>query len=560
MAHWIPKCAEIISNGLQTDHEAMRVQTKVKGFVPRPDQIKFLPSEKEKLARYFSAATKLMEKQLRELTKKSLEDIVEFFKNYSKTKLLSDPDLYDALDYTEPAALELKLAKIMDSDSENPTIMPSFDTTKAVITQCFDYVVEASRELPNIQTVLFGDSGKQVEVTTLRAVSAQEDWVSSLINEAIAVLTYNFPNVCKFMEKYNRYANLISGKVDEEISNFIREASTLEMDDIAKKIKSLRAVQSSILALDNESRLGLFYVDSTQLNQYLVGKTQEVENRIKTDQLEKNRELNRQINKEYEEIGQRLDQEINTTADLVETMEYFNQVQEVIKAKLGARVELSFKRLDLLIEYAELSEEDYRLNASVFNQPEHLRSVIDFNITKLANKREATENEVRQRAKDIEKELAKLGEAIVAYEQIESGNQSEIRKHVEELKSLRAQLDHQSNLIEKLNVEEEIFGMEESVYGELNENIQAIQPYLTLWETADNFMTSCDSWLNSSFQKLDPEVMNEEIDTMWRTLHKSTKTFADLGPPRRVAEQIKTRIDKFNKDMPLITALGSKGM
>ena len=37
-------------------------------------------------------------------------------------------------------------------------------------------------------------------------------------------------------------------------------------------------------------------------------------------------------------------------------------------------------------------------------------------------------------------------------------------------------------------------------------------------------------------------------------------TFNDTGPPRRVAEMIKTRIDKFNKDMPIITALGCKGM
>lgn len=560
VAHWIPKCAEIISNGLQADHEALRGQTKLKGFVPRPDQIKFLPSEKEKLARYFSTASKLMEKQLRELTKRSLQHIVAFFKNYAKTKLLSNPDLYDALDYTEPPALDLKLAKIMESDSENPAIIPSFETTKAVITQCFDYVVEASRELPNIQTVLFGDSGKQLEVTTLRAVSAQEDWVSSLINEANAVLTYNFPNVCVFLEKYIPYATLISGQIDEEISNFIHEASTLEMEDIATKIQSIREIRSSILALDNEYRLGLFFIDSSQLNQYLVAKTQEIENRIKSDQLENNRDLNRQINKDYEEIGQRLDQEINTTAELVETLEYFKKVQEVVKAELSARVELSSQRLDLLIEFAELSEEDYRLNSSVFNQPEHLRSVIDFNVTKLANKRTATENDVRQRAKHIRKELATLSEAITAYNQIESGNQSEIRKHVEELKSLREQLEHQSGLIEKLNVEEDLLGMEESVYSELNQNMQAIQPFITLWETSDTFMTSSDSWLNSNFKDLDPEVMTEEIDTMWRTMHKSTKTFADVGPPRRVAEQIKTRIDKFNKDMPLITALGSRGM
>ena len=43
------------------------------------------------------------------------------------------------------------------------------------------------------------------------------------------------------------------------------------------------------------------------------------------DQLERNRELNRQINKDYEEIGQRLDIEIETTANLVDTIAYFKK-------------------------------------------------------------------------------------------------------------------------------------------------------------------------------------------------------------------------------------------
>ena len=83
------------------------------------------------------------------------------------------------------------------------------------------------------------------------------------------------------------------------------------------------------------------------------------------------------------------------------------------------------------------SEEDYRLNSSVFNQPEHLRSVIDFNETKLANKvsvfcnresllvhfehkfenvfkRVATENNVRQRSKDIYKSLNAINQEIQA--------------------------------------------------------------------------------------------------------------------------------------------------
>ena len=54
--------------------------------------------------------------------------------------------------------------------------------------------------------------------------------------------------------------------------------------------------------------------------------------------------------------------------------------------------------------------------------------------------------------------------------------------------------------------------------------------------------------------------MAEEVDTMWRTLHKAVKTFGDYPQPRKVAESMKMKIDKFNKDMPLVQALGGASM
>ena len=57
-------------------------------------------------------------------------------------------------------------------------------------------------------------------------------------------------------------------------------------------------------------------MDCAQLNADLVAQTNELEYRVKTDQLDRNRDLNRQINKDYEEIGHRLDIDIETTSDL----------------------------------------------------------------------------------------------------------------------------------------------------------------------------------------------------------------------------------------------------
>ena len=60
--------------------------------------------------------------------------------------------------------------------------------------------------------------------------------------------------------------------------------------------------------------------------------------------------------------------------------------------------------------------------------------------------------------------------------------------------------------------------------------------------------------------KIDPEKLTEELQSMWRLLHKLIKTFGETPPPRRMAETVKTKIDKFKKDLPVIQALGANGM
>ena len=51
-----------------------------------------------------------------------------------------------------------------------------------------------------------------------------------------------------------------------------------------------------------------------------------------------------------------------------------------------------------------------------------------------------------------------------------------------------------------LNVEEDLLGMEETVYPEVAENSQALIPYATLWETASNFLTKSEEWQQSLFK------------------------------------------------------------
>ena len=179
----------------------------------------------------------------------------------------------------------------------------------------------------------------------------------------VNILQSAYPNLVVFMDGYKQYGDLLSGAALDANAEFIANSVTMPMTDISKRTDQIKGRRQNIQELEEEKKLGLFAVDSTSVNAQLIKQTQLLEKQILTDQLERNRELNRGINKDYEEIGSRLEIGIDSTNDLIETIEYFKRLIAEVQDKLSSRVLESQKRLDFLIKYAELAEEDYQLNA-----------------------------------------------------------------------------------------------------------------------------------------------------------------------------------------------------
>lgn len=239
------------------------------------------------------------------------------------------------------------------------------------------------------------------------------------------IFDQHLPNMQTYILKFEPFTSLLNGEEAEAVSQFIHNTKDMEIFEISRKIDSIRKVRLDIEQLDLNADLGLFHIDCSQLNKFLAQSTQDhglflvnltlkpnlalnltlnlnlnltinqtlnltlilnfnlkavgnskpnpaqdLENQIVLDQLEKNRDLNRQVNRDYEEIGRRLSKEPNNTEELVDTISYMKNVIKIEKDALSKRVQLSGIRLEFLVLYADLQEEDFLLNSNVFGQPE----------------------------------------------------------------------------------------------------------------------------------------------------------------------------------------------
>uniref|UniRef100_A0A667IJZ4 Dynein axonemal heavy chain 3 n=1 Tax=Lynx canadensis TaxID=61383 RepID=A0A667IJZ4_LYNCA len=74
-----------------------------------------------------------------------------------------------------------------------------------------------------------------------------------------------------------------------------------------------------------------------------------------------------------------------------------------------------------------------------------------------------------------------------------------------------------------------------------------------LWST---FYCFC----NGPLFLLNAEEISEEVGNMWRTIYKLTKTLADVPAPRRLAENVKMKIEKFKQHIPILSISCNPGM
>uniref|UniRef100_A0A8C8EDP7 Dynein axonemal heavy chain 3 n=1 Tax=Otus sunia TaxID=257818 RepID=A0A8C8EDP7_9STRI len=104
---------------------------------------------------------------------------------------------------------------------------------------------------------------------------------------------------------------------------------------------------------------------------------------------------------------------------------------------------------------------------------------------------------------------------------------------------------------------EELLEREKSQFPLLQTIIANKQPFEQLWITAYNFHTKSEEWMNG---ELNADEITEEIGNMWKTMYKLSKSFPDLAGPRRLAETMKYKLDKFKQHLPVLSVACNRGM
>lgn len=157
-----------------------------------------------------------------------------------------------------------------------------------------------------------------------------------------------------------------------------------------------------------------------------------------------------------------------------------------------------------MINYSELDKKDYDLNTILFSWPNKMIPIFAEGEALIVKSRVSNQDELKARKDKLTVELEGYTRQIDEYKTF--GDYAELAKYLKTAQKLQSRLEYINEKILGFNREEEMFGWEASQFPSLGETIEALAPYLTLYQTSVEFQRCYHAWMSGPFLKLDPEV------------------------------------------------------
>ncbi|KAL8573170.1 Dynein heavy chain 3, axonemal [Nucella lapillus] len=504
----------------------------------------------EVVEEFFSCVAALMSIQLRSMVINSLSDFLAFFQIHQAGNDFGDD--FDELQYVMAQVMIIKL-KV-----EEPKIIfdPLFKEIRDIILRCFSEIIASGDGLTRVECELFPDMRGQRLL--LRSVKIEETLVTDYVDKAMEIFKLNTAGPTKYLNVYKKYADLLNNKADQEVSAFLREPHSIQA--FKQKIQEYQDLKDEIMLLRITVPLSMFCLDCVSLNNELALRAQRLKERLVAFEVDENRDLNRSICKRYDEMADKVSDIPDATKELVDIQQFLRQSEDVTVYKLKDEISEAASRLMFLLDYAIFPFEDIKLNSTVFHWPEHIQTVFELSNNRMASKRENLEEDLRKRVSAFEDKLGDFMKEVESFKKKEFMSSDEMKSNVEILSRLTANLEGARDELEGLNEEETLFKWEQSEFPQLQLMFTLKEPYEKLWNTAWTFHQKNETWLNGPFKDLNAEDIDAEVSDMWRTVYKLNKTFNDQAGPRRIAESVKSKIDKFKNHLPILHTICNPGI
>ncbi|XP_064605237.1 dynein axonemal heavy chain 3-like isoform X2 [Liolophura sinensis] len=547
-SHWLQECIEII-NCRRDDVEA---------WMPRQTNDQTISQRMDKMDHFFNSVASLMSNLLRKCVKKSIYDLVRLLEEYADGNAYTGE--YHIFSQLALPGVTHLVTVFMDKDMSKmeTDFSPNFGQLYKFFCEIIDTMVHSVEGLPRVEQQLFQEV-EDLEPRYLSTVQVDEDLVREAKQRVLTILTVNSQGPIKYKSVYEPYHDLLSKETDVRVEKFISLEHPLR--NYVREIERLKLMASEIASLPVYVPMHFFLVDCSHLNQWLIDRARHLIGIMIDNIVLTSRKFNRGICTQYDEIVFKITRQSETTTELVTLQDYVEGLWCKELLHLKDKLELAAGNLLFLMDYAYLEKDDMLLNDNTFTWPDRIIPMIKNTEMKLQKEHEYATMKLRDWQNRFKSTLQEIAKRLKEFNTKDRMAEAEL--YLEELTDIGKKLEEYNKEKLLINREEQMLGTgQQTPYEEIHTMTLRKEPYDRLWRAAVKFHKEYDKWMNGPVLEVNAEVVEEEVQTLWRTAYKLTKIFShpDYKGPLRAATTIKTKLEKFKINMPLINALCNPGL
>jgi len=257
----------------------------------------------------------------------------------------------------------------------------------------------------------------------------------------------------------------------------------------------------------------------------------------------------------------KIESEPKDIEELTSIKDFMAAVPQEIE-KIQVDIKQCMNVYDVLNEfhYKFPSEDDYEMKWNVFGAPKETLEKIEKQRVYLDKKKEQFIAQMQGQQTEFQAEIGELEGHIQQFSSNQNINEYEEVAGL--ARSIHARIQECVQKAKTFNHREMLVQLPEYDYQPVFQMVKDFQQYYNLWTTVDKWRKSHHSWLNDDFEQLNPQEVEETVETSNKTLAQAIRFFRDKEIPgvQKIAEVTKGEVEQFQPYVELVGALRKEGM
>ncbi|CAH0689857.1 unnamed protein product [Chilo suppressalis] len=434
---------------------------------------------------------------------------------------------------------------------------PSFKQFKDQLCLLYDFLIDACRQCPRLETLLYQDYDPS-ESTTLKPIIDEDlvDDYKKLVAELISEQRIG-PELR--VQDFDDYVCLLNGDSMKKVEDFInaRPEKTFE-EFCAESVQFVELAREIPSKLEGTIMIGMFRMQRGDLINSLRSAATRMANMLLRRMTEDYQNMIKAIFDEYSMIANTLLTPPPDTAALMDLMAYCKKTEDVLLDEMEEKLRNVLRYIMFLGDYTTFTPLEMKANNQTFHWYARMPGIIDE--CKLICDQKKVEYQELLKAR-ISKFIDDLNVYEIQCNEVQYwGDIHELPKYVSRARHLDEKLAGALEKIDQFNEEEASFGYELSQYPKRKAIFDKLVPYKKLFDAGFDFLGKYNIWMSSKVGSFDPEDIESDVGYFYKIVYKLEKQFQEVPDTHRLAVSVREKMDDFKTNLPIIQTLGNPGM